>query len=79
MHPSSPRPLVPLSDEHKRLKETGQMDRAIERLKEVMQREDRKVMEFLKLLYPSLSEDEIVELVARETRYEAERRLSHGR
>lgn len=61
---------------------------ALEHLKELMQREDRKVMEFLKLLHPSLSEDEIVELVAREAREkvesnrlltDAERRLSHGR
>lgn len=47
------------------------MDKAIEHLKEITQREDRKVMEFLKLLHPSLSEDEIVELVAREARDKA--------
>ncbi len=64
------------------------MDRAIEHLREVMQREDRKVMEFLKLLHPSLSEDEIVELVARKAREkadgnrllsDAERRAGGGR
>ncbi len=64
------------------------MDRALEHLREVMQREDRKVMEFLKLLYPNLSEDEIVELVAREAREQehgnsllsdAENRIGRGK